>query len=64
MKRRKRLNDGTLGELEEVFEKDISESEMMLFAALAELEEKREQDKMDNLLALAELAAIIEGGTL
>ena len=64
MKRRKRLPDGTLGELEEVFEKDISESEMMLFAALAELEEKREQDKMDNLLALAELAAIIEGGTL
>lgn len=64
MKRRKRLPDGTLGELEEVFEKDISESEMMLFAALAELKEKREQDKMDNLLALAELAAIIEGGTL
>ena len=64
MKRRKRLPDGTLGELEEVFAKDISESEMMLFAALAELEEKREQDKTDNLLALAELAAIIEGGTL
>ena len=65
MKRRKRLLDGTLGELEEVFPEGLSTTEISLFDALADLDAQREADKMAQDLALAELAeSLLVGGNL
>lgn len=62
MEIRERIEGNTFGPLKPIAEQPLTAHEMTLFAALAVLEAQREQDKMDNLLVLAELAATIEGG--
>ena len=62
MEIRERIEGNTFGPLKPIAKQPMTPREMALFAALADLEAQREQDKMDNLLALAELVAVIEGG--
>ncbi|MFD2867461.1 hypothetical protein ACFSY7_02955 [Kurthia populi] len=62
MEIRERIEGNTFGPLKPIAEQPMTPREMALFAALADLEAQREQDKMDNLLAIAELVATIEGG--
>lgn len=60
MEIRQRVEGNTFSELKPVGEQPMTPREVALTMAIIELEAKREQDKLEQALAIAELVALIE----
>lgn len=60
MEIRQRVEGNTFGPLKPVGEQPMTAREVALTMAIVELEAKREQDKLEQALAIAELVALIE----
>ena len=60
MEIRERIEGNTFGPLKPIAEQPMTPREVALTMAIIELEAKREQDKLEQALAIAELVALIE----